>query len=425
MDIPDKDIGLRSVKGELSKNVITNMDCFNKVGEIFAAFDPEVWILFTVISVHRSRKNYAIGKAYGMSEDKLQEAKALNNRVYKVLKSNLSDEEVKKQLADVAANDKALSKLTSKWFRYFIRFDPVPVLKAGQMSLYSQYMAERISGFRLNKNLQIRCIKISEANRHKMDFIKMYPDLNHLFQHAHTGLINEYGELEETFSYEVGFRIIDDCIIDVTHSGITSFYYNVVYVSLDRVSGYNVIDHPVNNNADIQGINHYFGWYNGKIQDVEQWADKITKDFAGYKIIFSEYGAEANPKHQQEAVGLLNQGQLEEDPFYWVISNWSKEPVLYLTQRRVVERGNQITPVTVYSNIGTPQLFVNGEEIKTFRKGYTDVHYIFEQVKLKEGENIVEVKGLKSGKRFLEDKITWHYAKDNAKSSEQDGPKSK
>ncbi|MGJ1432334.1 glycoside hydrolase family 2 protein [Sphingobacterium spiritivorum] len=251
-----------------------------------------------------------------------------------------------------------------------------------------------------------------------------------------------------------------------------------------QVSGYNVIDHPVNNNADIQGINHYFGWYNGKIQDVEQWADKITKDFAGYKIIFSEYGAEANPKHQQEAVGDIgNQWSnpaffpeefstkfheihwgviakhpvfvasylwntfdfatpitfqveprnykgmvtfdraLKKDPFYWYKANWSKEPVLYLTQRRVVERGNQITPVTVYSNVGNPQLFVNGEEVKTFRKGYTDVHYIFEQVKLKEGENIVEVKGQKDGKTF-EDKITWHYAKDNAKSSEKDGPKS-
>ncbi|QQT28049.1 alpha/beta hydrolase family protein [Sphingobacterium spiritivorum] len=146
-------------------------------------------------------QNYAIGKAYGMSEDKLQQAKELNNRVYKVLKSNLSDEEVKKQLADVAANDKELSEFTSKWFRYFIRFDPVPVLKAVKCPIFAVYGGKDLQ-VPAEQNLN-SVYKISEANRHKMDFIKMYPDLNHLFQHAHTGLINEYGELEETFSEDV------------------------------------------------------------------------------------------------------------------------------------------------------------------------------------------------------------------------------
>lgn len=33
--------------------------------------------------------------------------------------------------------------------------------------------------------------------------VKVYPDLNHLFQHAGTGLPAEYGEIEETLSPEV------------------------------------------------------------------------------------------------------------------------------------------------------------------------------------------------------------------------------
>ncbi|ULT28074.1 hypothetical protein KUH03_16620 [Sphingobacterium sp. E70] len=76
------------------------------------------------------------------------------------------------------------------------------------------------------------------------------------------------------------------------------------------VSGYNVIDHPVNNNADVQGINHYFGWYNGELEnksdkddDVATWAQRISKEFKDYKIIFSEYGAEAVPEDQAEEVG--------------------------------------------------------------------------------------------------------------------------
>jgi beta-galactosidase len=252
-----------------------------------------------------------------------------------------------------------------------------------------------------------------------------------------------------------------------------------------QVSGYNVINHAVNNNADIQGINHYFGWYNGVIRDVDRWADQISNNFKDYKIIFSEYGAEANPNHQQEVVGdvgnqwanpaffpeefstkfheihwgtikrhpvflasylwntfdfatpitALNveprnykglvtfDRKLKKDPFYWYKANWSKEPVLYLTQRRVIERANEVTSVTVYSNLGTPTLLVNGAEEKHFVMGETDVHYIFQNIKLKEGDNIIQVKASRKGQEF-EDKITWHYLKDNPKAISKDGPKS-
>ena len=60
-------------------------------------------------------------------------------------------------------------------------------------------------------------------------------------------------------------------------------------------------------------------------------------------------------------------------------ANWSKEPVLYITQRRATERENEVTPVTVYCNVGVPRLFVNGTEVKTVSKGQTSVHYIFEK----------------------------------------------
>ena len=34
-------------------------------------------------------------------------------------------------------------------------------------------------------------------------FYKLYPGLNHLFQHAQTGAATEYGTIEETISPEV------------------------------------------------------------------------------------------------------------------------------------------------------------------------------------------------------------------------------
>jgi beta-galactosidase len=249
------------------------------------------------------------------------------------------------------------------------------------------------------------------------------------------------------------------------------------------VNGYSKVDQNANLNADIQGINHYFGWYNGEIRDVEKWVTEMERDFPGYKIIFSEYGAEANVEQQEETVGefgryfsqfypetfatkfheihwgvisrhpyllasyvwntfdfatpVNTQGGVEarnmkglvtfdrkikKDPYYWYKANWSKEPVLYLTQRRLTNRENEITPVTVYSNRGVPQLFVNGVETKNFSKGETDVHYIFNAVKLKEGENIIEAKISADGK-ILEDKILWNYSPKNKKEKDASAPK--
>ncbi|MDR0864545.1 MAG: beta-galactosidase [Candidatus Symbiothrix sp.] len=239
------------------------------------------------------------------------------------------------------------------------------------------------------------------------------------------------------------------------------------------VNGYGSVDQAANLNADVQGINRYFGWYEGEIGDVEKWITNMEKDFPGYKIILAEYGAEANIDQQEEAVGetgryfsqfypetfatkfheiqwgiiakhpyllasyvwntfdfatpVNTQGGVEarnmkglvtfdrkvkKDPFYWYKANWSKEPVLYLTQRRLVNRENEVTPVTVYSNLGVPQLFVNNVEIKEFSKGTTDVHYIFNTIQLKEGENTIETKIVRDGKTY-QDKITWIYSPEN------------
>jgi beta-galactosidase len=251
------------------------------------------------------------------------------------------------------------------------------------------------------------------------------------------------------------------------------------------VSGYSKVDQASNLNADIQGINHYFGWYSGEISDVEKWIKGMEKDFPGYKVIFSEYGAEANVDQQEEVVGefgryfsqfypetfstkfheiqwgfiskhpyllasyvwntfdfatpVNTQGGVEarnmkglvtfdrkikKDPFYWYKANWSKEPVLYLTQRRAIERENEVTQVTVYSNIGVPRLFVNGLEITNFKEGTTPVHYIFNNIKLTTGKNVIEVKAVKDGKEYS-DKIVWNYSPDSKKAANAKQPEKK
>ncbi len=250
------------------------------------------------------------------------------------------------------------------------------------------------------------------------------------------------------------------------------------------VSGYNTVDATANNNADIQGINHYFGWYGGRIGDIKNWVEKAEKEFSDHLVIFSEYGGEANINQQKEEVGDIGdccgynknyyetwgtkfheeqwpviadhpwliasyiwnmfdfgtpmsaQGgvvsrnmkglitfdrKTKKDGFYWYKANWSKEPVLYMTQRRADQRENRVTPVTVYSNIGIPKLVVNGKEVNTVTAGNTAVHYIFTDVELQDGENILEVFVTKNGLEHT-DRIVWYYAANNKKEGKAGEP---
>ena len=57
------------------------------------------------------------------------------------------------------------------------------------------------------------------------------------------------------------------------------------------------MEHPVNLNADIQGMNRYFGWYEKKLQDIEPWVECLEKNYPDQKLILSEYGADANIFH--------------------------------------------------------------------------------------------------------------------------------
>ena len=69
------------------------------------------------------------------------------------------------------------------------------------------------------------------------------------------------------------------------------------------VNGYGHMEHPVNLNADIQGMNRYFGWYEKKIQDIDAWVEGLEEKYPYEKLMLSEYGADANIYHQTEYLG--------------------------------------------------------------------------------------------------------------------------
>ncbi len=244
------------------------------------------------------------------------------------------------------------------------------------------------------------------------------------------------------------------------------------------VNGYGHMEHPVNMQADVQGMNRYFGWYEKTIESIEEWVVNLEKNYPNQKLMLTEYGADSNIHHQTEYIGntikwygdyfpetyqtkmhevqwgviakhpyitasylwnmfdfavpMWKRGGVEarnlkgivtidrkvrKDAFYWYKANWSDEPVVYLTQRRNTDREKKITSITVYSNIGVPTIRLNGKVVSDYKKGTTDVHYIFENVELAMGENTIEAIVEKDGS-IVKDEIQWTYSGEKNRESE-------
>ena len=65
--------------------------------------------------------------------------------------------------------------------------------------------------------------------------------------------------------------------------------------------------------------------------------------------------------------------------------------------------------ITVYSNCGTPTVWLNGRKLKGIRQGYTDVHYIIDEVTLRKGDNVIRASVTAPDGQTLEDRIEWTY----------------
>lgn len=236
------------------------------------------------------------------------------------------------------------------------------------------------------------------------------------------------------------------------------------------VNGYGHAEHPVNFNSDIQGMNRYFGWYEKKIQDIKPWVEELEKKYPEQILMLTEYGAGGVVTHQTEQLaesgnpwgqfypetfetklheyqwsviakhpyiiasyfwnmfdfavptrvggciparnmkGLVTfDRKIKKDAYYFYKANWSLDPVIYLTERRYINRERKNTHVTVYSNVGTPKVYLNGKELTTMHQGYTQIHYVFDAT-LDMGKNVVEAIVTAPDGKVYRDRIEWNYA---------------
>jgi fermentation-respiration switch protein FrsA (DUF1100 family) len=104
-----------------------------------------------------------------------------------------------------AAQARSIAQLTSPWFRFFLGFDPRPVLRKVRCPVLA-LNGEKDSQVTAAENLPAIEAALREGGNR--DFtVQVLPGLNHLFQTAPTGAVTEYGALEETFAPAALVRI--------------------------------------------------------------------------------------------------------------------------------------------------------------------------------------------------------------------------
>ncbi len=170
-----------------------------------------------------------IGRLSGTEESKISEGARVNRKLFEILRKekdnkvasekmiasyreylvtyDAEQEEKDKSLAEVSAG---LAPETLTWMRYFVSTDPAPFWKKAGCPVLA-LNGDKDLQVAADENLEAIGKALNKGGNKKFTGIKL-KDLNHLFQHAKTGLPNEYGNIEETFSPEA-LKLISDWIL--------------------------------------------------------------------------------------------------------------------------------------------------------------------------------------------------------------------
>lgn len=181
------------------------------------------------------------------------------------------------------------------------------------------------------------------------------------------------------------------------------------------------IDSPILEIPDVNSYNLYFGWYLGELEQTDEFFDEYHAKFPNRCIGFSEYGADANPAYQnaQPEKGDYSESyqcvyhehmlkMIEERPYLWATHVWNifdfaadgrdeggkngenqkglvtfdrktkkdafylykaywntTDPFVHIAGGRYVDRTENVTEITVYSNQNQVTLSIDGNVFET------------------------------------------------------------
>ncbi len=248
------------------------------------------------------------------------------------------------------------------------------------------------------------------------------------------GLSNEIGIGGSDEDLLENHRILNDMCHEMDKTRLTT----IAAVSMCKM------DDPYLQIPDVVSYNHYFGWYGGETDMNGPWFDKFHKTHPNIPIGCSEYGCEALNWHTstpmqgdyteeyqayyheelikqfftrkymwathvwnmfdfgadarneggengQNHKGLVTMDRkYKKDAFYAYKAWLSDEPFVHVCGKRYVDRVEDFTKVTVYSNLPEVELFANG--LSLGKKACPDHFFYFDVANVGETK-IVAVAG--------------------------------
>ena len=142
--------------------------------------------------------------------------------------------------------------------------------------------------------------------------------------------------------------------------------------------------------------------------------DISTRDFVWGTFLWNIFDFASDGRNEGDQPGTNDKGlvtydrKVKKDSYYAYKANWSDDPFVYMTSRRYTEREELVTPITVYSNCESVELFINGAS--QGQKKAEDVQcgiFKWDNMNLQFGiDNKVKVVGMKDGKEYS-DEVSW------------------
>jgi beta-galactosidase len=246
-------------------------------------------------------------------------------------------------------------------------------------------------------------------------------------------------------SNEISMNGSDDDLIE-NHKILNDLCHEMDKTRLTTIAVVSMcsLDDPYIQIPDVVSHNHYFGWYGGNTDMNGPWFDNFHTKFPNIPVGMSEYGCEAlnwhtsNPQqgdyteeyqayYHEELIKQLfsrkyiwathvwnmfdfgadaraeggENGQnhkglmtfdrkYKKDAFYAYKAWLSDEPFVHLCGKRYVDRVEDVTKVTVYSNQPEVTLYVNGD---LFEKQTSENHFFYFNVPNKSVTKLKAVAG--------------------------------
>lgn len=166
-------------------------------------------------------------RAGGVNDEQVAKTREFNKRAYALVRQESDAVKLQAKLSNLAessgmnatllpgALQSQVRLMASPWFRFFLDYDPVPVLQKTLCPVLA-LNGEKDLQIGSKENLeQIR--KALQRSGNNDSQITELPGLNHLFQHGPTGAPIEYGSIEETMAPEA-LNSISDWIVKHTPS---------------------------------------------------------------------------------------------------------------------------------------------------------------------------------------------------------------